>query len=629
MKKVTLCLLSLLLLLFQIVTSPAQIITSIAGIGPTGPIGSYSGDGGPATAAGVFRCSGVSCDTSGNTYFVEGNFHVRRISPTGIINTVAGNGYGADTGDGGQATAAGIAMNVGLVVDYAGNIYITTGSGRVRVVRPSGIISTYAGSGTVGYSGDGGPATAAQLVPIGVAVNLAGDVFIADATNNCIRKVNSTGIISTFAGIGTPGFSGDGGAATAAKFNLIRGIATDRRGNIFVADMNNNRIRKIDATGIITTFAGNGIYGYSGDGGLATGAKFTHIYGLGTDDTGNVYLADYDSKVIRKVDTFGIIHTIAGTGTGGFSGDGGLATAAQIYNPMGITCLRNGNVVFSDNWNNRIRMIGPPNHLPYFLGGHVQHLSVCSEFSIIDTLLSVVDSDVMQTEAWQLVYGPFHGSAVASYSAFSTGGLVTTTGLSYTPTLGYTGTDTFKVRVIDGSFASDTTTVIVTVLQAPTASAITGKDTVCIGDTIQLSDITPSGTWSAANANATVIGGIVTGVAPGTDLISYTVTNVCGTSAATRLVSIANCVEGIAIPASPSLTAVNLHPNPAGEALTIEAAPGSYTSLSVTNQLGQVLIQQAITGAQTTVPVGALAPGMYFIALQGGQGVLVKKFVKM
>jgi uncharacterized protein (DUF2126 family) len=185
------------------------------------------------------------------------------------------------------------------------------------------------------------------------------------------------------------------------------------------------------------------------------------------------------------------------------------------------------------------------------------------------------------------------------------------------------------VRVIDGSFASDTTTIIVTVLQAPSASAIAGKDTVCVGDTIQLSDITPSGIWSAANANVTITGGIVTGISPGTDLISYTVTNVCGTSVATRLVSIGNCVEGIAIPASPDLTAVNLHPNPTSDVLTVEAAPGYYTSLSVTNQLGQVLIRQTIAGAQTNVTVRELAPGMYFITLQGQQGVVVRKFVKM
>lgn len=631
MKKVTLHLLSFLSLLLQVLNSQAQMITTIAGSGPIGGVAGFSGDGGPATVARISQPMGVSCDSSGNIYFIDdnGNARVRRINPVGIINTVAGNGYYADTGDGGQATAAGIALNGGLVVDHAGNIFVTTGYRKVRVIRPTGVITTYAGNGTVGYSGDGGQATAAQLAPIDVAVNLADDLFIADATNNCIRKVNAAGIISTFAGIGTSGFSGDGGAATAAQFNYIHGIATDRRGNMYVADMNNNRVRKIDTAGIITTFAGTGVFGYSGDGGPATAAKITHIYGLSANDSGSVFLTDWDNKVIRKVDSTGIIHTIAGTGIGGFSGDGGPATAAQLYAPFRITCIRNGNVVFSDSWANRIRMIGPPNHLPYFLGGHVQHLTVCSEFSIIDTLLSVVDSDVMQTEAWQLVYGPFHGSALASYSAFSTGGVVATTGLSYTPTIGYTGADTFKVRVNDGSFASDTTTVIVTVLQAPSVSGIAGKDTVCVGDTIQLSDITPSGTWSAANANATVTGGIVTGIAPGTDLISYTVTNVCGTSAATRLINIANCVEGIATPVSPSLTAVNLHPNPTGEALTVEVAPGSYTSLSVTNQLGQILIQQSITGAQTNVRVGTLAPGMYFIALQGRQGVVVRKFVKM
>ena len=594
----------------------AQIITTIAGLGPTGPVGSFSGDGGPATAAGINRPAGMAVDSAGNIYFVDqGNRRVRMINPSGIINTIAGNGYYVDTGDGGQATNAGLNTPTGVAVDNLGTVYITVGSNRVRTVNTAGIINTFAGNGTLGYSGDGGPATAAQLYsPIYLAVNRAGDVFIAESGNNCIRKVSAAGIISTFAGNGTLGFSGDGGPATAAQLNNPHGIALDVAGNLFISDMINYRIRKVDTNAIITTFAGTGIMGYSGDGGPATAAGFWQIDDISVDDTGNVYLNDYADHRIRKVDTFGIITTIAGTGTGGFSGDGGPATAAQIFSPRGSATLRNDNFVFSDNWNNRIRMIGLVNHSPGFAGGHVQHITACSEFTVIDTLLSVVDSDALQTETWSLIYGPFHGSATASYSAISSGGLLTTTGLTYSPSPGYTGTDTFRVRVTDG-FASDTTTIYVTILNFPTVTPIIGKDTVCTGDSIILTDTTAGGAWSVSNTNAVIAGGIVTGITAGAAIVSYTIVNGCGSTTAMHPTIITDCALRL-----PTILSKNkelevlISPNPNSGSFNIQILSSNeeHAKVIITDIIGRPVKElSSLTNVGMTLQL--CLPGMYFV----------------
>ena len=185
----------------------------------------------------------------------------------GIINTIAGNGIPIDTGDGGHATAAAINSPMGVAIDSSGNVYIAEYSHCIRKINSSGIISTIAGNYTPGYTGDGGAATAAQLfAPYGVAIDRSGNVYIADKGNNVIRKVNTSGIISTIAGNGIAGYSGDGGAATAAELNTPTGVAVDRSGNVYIADYYNSRIRKVNSSGVISTFAGNGIGGYSGDG---------------------------------------------------------------------------------------------------------------------------------------------------------------------------------------------------------------------------------------------------------------------------------------------------------------------------------------------------------------------------
>jgi hypothetical protein len=264
------------------------------------------------------------------------------VGGTAVVTTVAGNGTGGFSGDGGPATAAQLFDSRGVTVDAYGNLFIAdAGNHRIRKVSAAtGQISTIAGTGTPGYSGDGGPATAARLnYPTGVIVDAAGDLFIADSDNHVVREINAaTGKISTIAGNGTSGYSGDGGPATAAQLNSFwaQGIALDAAGNLFIADSNNFVVRKVSASGVITTVAGTGTFGYSGDGGPATAAELGVPEGLALDAAGNLFIADGNDEVIREVHTNGVITTVAGNGSEGNSGDGGAATAAKLGFPEGV-----------------------------------------------------------------------------------------------------------------------------------------------------------------------------------------------------------------------------------------------------------------------------------------------------
>jgi sugar lactone lactonase YvrE len=280
--------------------------------------------------------------------------------PSGIISTVAGNGTNAYSGDGGPATNAELRITASAAVDVNGNLFIADEyNQRIREVGPGGIINTVAGVGGYGFFGDQGTAATAELdFPLGVAVDASGNIFIADTQNNRIRKVGTDGIINTVAGNGNQGYSGDGGPATNAELSQPYGVAVDALGNIFIADQNNARIRKVGANGIITTVAGNGTVGYSGDGGMATNAKLDLPDGLSVDATGNLFFADKYNQRIRKVGANGIITTVVGSGGFGYSGDGGAATNATLYYPTGVAVDAIGNLFIADWANNVIRMVG-------------------------------------------------------------------------------------------------------------------------------------------------------------------------------------------------------------------------------------------------------------------------------
>jgi uncharacterized protein (TIGR03437 family) len=287
---------------------------------------------------------------------------------TGIITTIAGNGTQGFAGDGGSALNANMNLPFAAVV-AGGNLYIADQVNCVvRMVNSSGTISTFAGTAVCGYSGDGGKATAAQLSKIeGIAVDTSGNVYIGDTGNNLVREVSTSGIITTFAGTpGTSGYGGDGGGATGAFLSLPAGLAFDKAGNLYIADTGNNVIRKVapstgTTSGTITTYAGSFANGktYLGDGGPASKAGMYAPVAVAVDTSGNLYIADTNNNVVRKVSTNLIISTLAGNGNPGFSGDGGNPAFAKLSHPNGVTVDSTGNVYIADTLNSRIRLVSP------------------------------------------------------------------------------------------------------------------------------------------------------------------------------------------------------------------------------------------------------------------------------
>ncbi len=293
----------------------------------------------------------------------------------GVITTVAGNPKCCATSDGVAATGIWLPSAAGLTVDKQGNFYIWDGqSAKIRKVNAAGIITTVAGNGSAGYTGDGGPATSASLFAngsvSGLAVDDAGNLYIGDGENHVVRRVSTSGIITTVAGTGAPGFLGDGGPATKAQLDFPAGIALDSAGNLYIADASNNRVRKVNPAGIITTYAGNGNVAYSGDGVAATTTAVDRPEGVAVDSTGNLYISETSDSRIRKVDASGIITTVAGQTkkTSGFSGDGGPATAATLAGPIGMVVDHSGNLYFADNGNSRIRKVNAAGIITTYAG---------------------------------------------------------------------------------------------------------------------------------------------------------------------------------------------------------------------------------------------------------------------
>jgi sugar lactone lactonase YvrE len=357
---------------YVIGSSSSSFIYTVAGDGNPG----YSGDGSQATSADMNSPASAVIDITGNLYIADTyNNVVRKVAAgTGVITTFAGNGTAGYTGDGGAATSAQLSSPWGLAVDGAGNLYIAdTGNNRIRkVAAGTGIISTYAGNGTLTYSGDNGPAISAGISYFeGIALDASGNLYIAESGSEHIRKVAaSTGTITTVAGNGQYGYTGDGGAATSAKLGSPTGVAIDIAGNLYIADSNNNVVRKVAVgTGIITTVAGNGTAGYIGDGGPATGAKLYRPFGVAVDGVGNLYIADSYNLVIRKLTTSdGTITTVAGDGNAptcfSLGGDGGPATSAALCLPLSVSVDSTGNLYIADTSRNRIRLATVVNPAP-------------------------------------------------------------------------------------------------------------------------------------------------------------------------------------------------------------------------------------------------------------------------
>jgi hypothetical protein len=351
------------------------LLVSVAVLGGTGIAHAASGDistvpgGGPA--AGLSSPHGIAVDSLGNVYVADsGNNRIRMISPAGVATTVAGTGTPGFSGDGGPATSAQLDAPWGVAVDSSGSVFISdSGNHRIRKIDAAGVISTIAGTGAGTFGGDGGLATAAKLFhPIGLQVDNTGAVLVADTYNHRVRKIDAAGVITTIAGTGSAGFTGDGGLATAAKLASPWDVAIDAAGSVFIADYGNCRIRKVTA-GTITTVAGGAGCGFAGDGGPATSAKLAYPVAVTVDSSNVIHISEVSIHRIRTFTVGGSIQTAAGTGTAGFSGDGGPAAAAQLSSPWAVAAGPDDAVYIVDTTNNRVRLISgapitPPAEVP-------------------------------------------------------------------------------------------------------------------------------------------------------------------------------------------------------------------------------------------------------------------------
>ncbi len=527
----------------------AQYITTVAGTGTP----AFGGDGASAIAAQLHGNFGIAFDGSGNLYIADtGNHRIRKVTlATGVISTVAGTGVSGFSGDGGAATAAKLNNPSGVVIDASDNIYIADQlNHRIRMVDAStGIINTVAGTGSAGFSGDGGAAVAAQLSrPYSVALDAAGDLYVADRSNSRVRKVTlSTGVISTVAGSGTVGFSGDGGQATAANLNRPLFIAFDGSGNMFIVDNGNNRIRSVDGSGVINTEAGNGSTTYAT--GAATASGLNGPTSIVFDASNNYYIADAGNHGIRLVTnaTSGI-STVAGTGTAGFNSDCITPTTAELNVPGGVAMDLAGNLTISDGGNNRVRKIIPPCSGTPAAGGAVASATTGCPFYASTLSLSGAAIGCDLAYQWQ---------SSADGTTFSN--VTGATNNTYAPSLAASTYFQCIVTCTTSGSAAVSGSVFLNVNPLPVISAISGPSLVCIGSTITLTDTATSGSWSATNGSGTITStGDFTGVFAGTDTIRYSSTNGCGTTTATQVVGVFPVVTpGLSISANPGLSVCN------------------------------------------------------------------------
>jgi gliding motility-associated-like protein len=498
--------LSLLILFHVLLTGniTAQIITTVAGNGTFG----NSGTGGPATSAQLSDIFGICPGPNGEIYISSSHYNVVKVvNSAGIISDFAGNTVLGYSGDGGPALAARLYHPSQLYVDPTGNVYIADqNANAIRKVNTAGIITTWASclSLPVGtYTGDGGPVSLATFGSItGITGDQAGNIYLSDAYYNVIRKVNSAGIITTFAGNGTSGYSGDGGPATQAQLNRPHEVAVDNAGNIYIPEEMNGIIRKVDNAGIITTIAGTGTIGITGDGGPATQAPLRYPRGVAIDNAGNVYIAELGNNKVRKVDNAGIISTFAGNGTYGYSGDGGPAINAAFGHIEQVTFDNVGNMLIAhDAYHFVVRKINTC--LTAVINQHPAPVTLCNTGNASFTA-TVTNNTGLR---WQLNNGS--GWNNINDNATYSGTLTNTLAISGVTT----AFDQYAYRCVAANTCGDVYSTAaklnVTTPATPQVSINASATTVCAGSGIQFTASTVAGGTSPAFE--WLINGITTG----------------------------------------------------------------------------------------------------------------------
>lgn len=577
----------------------SQTITTIAGTG----LWACSGTGGAAMSAGVGQVYSVTTDTAGNVYVGASTCRkVLKIAPSGIISAYAGNGVGGGLGDGGPATAAQLGQPTSLATDRFGNLYISDNENSViRKVNAAGIISTVAGDASVvggGYSGDGGPASAALLQwPEGIATDAAGNLYVADNGNSIIRKISTAGIITRIAGDGSWTYSGDGGSALMAGIPCPRGLAVDRYGNLFVSDDVNHRVRKISTAGIITCVAGTGVIGYTGDGGAGNAATLRYPRGLSTDRVGNLFIADAGNNVIRMVDTGGMIVTFAGNGGPGHSGDGGPATMAQISHPYDVHV---------DRWG--VKYIGELN------GAYVRRTDTCLAPIVASVTgdTSLCAGDTVNLDCTTMG-GVWSSTDTLVATVDTTGSVVAgTRGVS---TISYTVTNSCASvsrsrTVIVGPYAGS----IFVFGHTPSAS---GVDTFCYHVDLTCTGA-PRGVWKLKDTTTATINafGSVSPITFGVvDTAMYIVSDSCGADTAFFDFVIEWCIESVPGVAGESRP-VKVWPNPCGEALYF-AGVGEGALYRIEDMTGRTVKAGRAEQGTTALDVKELPAGLYVLQIAG------------
>jgi len=657
-------------LLLVSLTGYGQTIMTIAGSGSS----SFSGDDGAATNAGM-QPMGLTMDNSGNIYITDrSSFTVRKIDHSGTITLFAGGGTNSLT-NGVAATSVVLQNPSGLVSDATGNIYVCDeNSCRVIKINTGGIVSIVAGSGGFGYSGDGGPATNANLLfPHGLAMDASGNLLIADMYNNVIRKVNASGIITTIAGnyAAGSGYGGDGGAATNAQLSTPTGVAVDATGNIYITDNQNSVIRKVDGGGLMTTIAGiAGSPGFNGDFMAATNSKLNTPESVTIDQFGNMYIADLNNNRIRLLSATGKLVTVAGNGTAGFSGDGGPATMAELNYPFSLVVDTNDDILFTDNGNFRVRQ--------FTSAGLLGPDAVCAGNS--DTIISLappggswgVTNSVVGNINATGVFNAVHPGVdtityslgahtlkkairVDSASAGSVSGHInfcvgsndtlTTTdpGGTWSSYFGYVsfpennvirgitaGVDiiTYNVANACGRFSTE---FYVNVMTAPDADTIRGEQFLCVGQSTTLTDLVIGGIWSASMPDTSVTidaTGVIHGLAPGTGIIEYTVSNQCGTASSlpypVMVYPSGDCPVKTEVNSERVAKAVfAIYPNPANGLINVLVKDASALDASVTlrNVEGQIVFEKNGIDEHREEFEVRLKPGFYMASLKTLQEV--------